>query len=171
MLERLADMIRAQDTRAGFEATPDMLSITGMTLEQFADLLQGLGYQAERGEREKQRPQPMVAPSEDTPAAEDAIAPSEDAVAPVANTAETVADTAEPVAEAAEAQEPAAPEQEVFSHVPVGTPQTGAPAKRAWGAIARWWPQQTRWRSRGRQAKTWQAPRRAQRWQGQATAR
>jgi ATP-dependent RNA helicase SUPV3L1/SUV3 len=27
-----------------------MLSITGMTLEQFADLMQGLGYRAARGE-------------------------------------------------------------------------------------------------------------------------
>jgi ATP-dependent RNA helicase SUPV3L1/SUV3 len=56
MLERLADQIRAQDTRSGFEATPDMLSITGMTLEQFADLMQGLGYRAEKGERPKARP-------------------------------------------------------------------------------------------------------------------
>ncbi|QDY69263.1 helicase-related protein [Qingshengfaniella alkalisoli] len=55
MLERLADLLRVQDTRGGFEATPDMLSITGMTLEQFAELMQGLGYAAERGEREKQR--------------------------------------------------------------------------------------------------------------------
>lgn len=53
MLERLADMLRDQDTRGGFEATADMLSITGMTLEQFADLMQGLGYKAEKGEREK----------------------------------------------------------------------------------------------------------------------
>ncbi len=55
MLERLADLLRAQDSRAGFEATPEMLSITGMTLEQFADLMRGLGYAAERGERAKQR--------------------------------------------------------------------------------------------------------------------
>jgi len=53
MLERLADMLRQQDTRGGFEATPDMLSITGMTLEQFADLMTGLGYAAEKGERVK----------------------------------------------------------------------------------------------------------------------
>ena len=53
MLERLADMIRVEDTRAGFEAKPDMLSITGMTLEQFSDLLQGLGYNAEKLERDK----------------------------------------------------------------------------------------------------------------------
>lgn len=55
MLERLADMIRARDSRGGFEATPDMLSITGMTLEQFAGLMEGLGYRAERGERPKLR--------------------------------------------------------------------------------------------------------------------
>jgi len=53
MLERLADLLRDQDSRAGFEATSDMLSITGATLEQFADLLRGLGYTAKRGEREK----------------------------------------------------------------------------------------------------------------------
>jgi ATP-dependent RNA helicase SUPV3L1/SUV3 len=53
MLERLADLTRAQDSRGGFEATPDMLSITGMTLEQFADLMGGLGYRAVQGEREK----------------------------------------------------------------------------------------------------------------------
>ncbi|MTJ04060.1 MAG: disulfide oxidoreductase [Sediminimonas qiaohouensis] len=56
MLERLADMLRGEDSRAGFEASADMLSITGMTLEQFADLMQGLGYAAERGEREKVKP-------------------------------------------------------------------------------------------------------------------
>ena len=53
MLERLADMLRVLDSRGGFEANPDMLSITGMTLEQFADLMKGLGYSADRGEREK----------------------------------------------------------------------------------------------------------------------
>ncbi len=53
MLERLADMIRPLDARAGFEASADMLSITGCTLEQFAELMQGLGYAAERGERPK----------------------------------------------------------------------------------------------------------------------
>ena len=55
MLERLADQLRAQDSRSGFEANPDMLSITGMTLEQFADLMAGLGYKAERGHRPKVR--------------------------------------------------------------------------------------------------------------------
>ncbi|WP_227284116.1 helicase-related protein [Boseongicola sp. H5] len=69
MLERLADMLRQQDTRGGFEATPDMLSITGMTLEQFADLMGGLGYRAERGERAKVKPAPAPQPE---PAATDA---------------------------------------------------------------------------------------------------
>ena len=58
MLERLADMLRKEDSRGGFEANADMLSITGMTLEQFAGLMEGLGYRAERGEREKVRPDP-----------------------------------------------------------------------------------------------------------------
>ena len=56
MLERLADMLRDKDSRGGFEASPDMLSITGLTLEQFAALMEGLGYKAEQGERPKLRP-------------------------------------------------------------------------------------------------------------------
>jgi len=56
MLERLADILRTRDARAGFEAAPEMLSITGMTLEQFADLMAGLGYAPERGERPRQKP-------------------------------------------------------------------------------------------------------------------
>ncbi len=61
MLERLADQLRAQDSRAGFEATADMLSITGMTLEQFADLMGGLGYSADIGQREKVKIVPEAA--------------------------------------------------------------------------------------------------------------
>lgn len=53
MLERLADMLRPLDARGGFEATPDMLSISGLTLEQFSGLMQGLGYQVQQGTREK----------------------------------------------------------------------------------------------------------------------
>jgi len=64
MLERLADMLRGEDTRGGFEAKADMLSITGMTLDQFADLMQGLGYKADKGEREKQRVQAEPAAKE-----------------------------------------------------------------------------------------------------------
>lgn len=62
MLERLADQLRAENSRAGFEAKADMLSITGMTLEQFADLMTGLGYSAERGERAKVKPVDAVVP-------------------------------------------------------------------------------------------------------------
>jgi len=58
MLERLADMLRGENSRGGFEANPDMLSITGLTLEQFASLMEGLGYKAERAEREKVRAVP-----------------------------------------------------------------------------------------------------------------
>ncbi|WP_343116042.1 helicase-related protein [Ostreiculturibacter nitratireducens] len=65
MLERLADLLRTKDSRAGFEATADMLSITGMTLDQFADLMGGLGYKAEKGEREKVK---AVAPEPAEPA-------------------------------------------------------------------------------------------------------
>ncbi|MEZ5778026.1 MAG: helicase-related protein [Paracoccaceae bacterium] len=65
MLERLADLLRAEDSRAGFEANPDMLSITGMTLEQFADLMDGLGYKGEKGEREKVRAEPVAQPVEE----------------------------------------------------------------------------------------------------------
>ena len=68
MLERLADMIRGEDTRGGFEAKADMLSITGMTLEQFADLMRGLGYKAERGERPKVR---AARPPQEAPGAPD----------------------------------------------------------------------------------------------------
>lgn len=94
MLERLADLLRAKDSRAGFEATPDMLSITGMTLEQFADLMGGLGYKAERAERVKAKAEaPVAAPEEASPeevvavaeipapeAAPEAVAPEADAV-------------------------------------------------------------------------------------------
>lgn len=52
MLERLADLLRTQDSRGGFEATEDMLSITGLTLDQFAKLMMGLGYSAELSEGE-----------------------------------------------------------------------------------------------------------------------
>ena len=65
MLERLADILRTMDSRTGFEANPDMLSITGMTLEQFADLMDGLGYKGEKGEREKVRSEPVAAPVEE----------------------------------------------------------------------------------------------------------
>jgi ATP-dependent RNA helicase SUPV3L1/SUV3 len=70
MLERLADMLRSEDSRGGFEAKADMLSITGMTLEQFADLMQGLGYKGEKGERAKVKATPVAAAEVETPAAD-----------------------------------------------------------------------------------------------------
>ncbi len=103
MLERLADMLRSEDSRGGFEAKPDMLSITGMTLEQFADLMQGLGYKAERGEREKAKPVPTeqpVAEAEEQPVVDET---------PTANAeADDVGITAEAAAEASESTEAAA---------------------------------------------------------------
>jgi ATP-dependent RNA helicase SUPV3L1/SUV3 len=87
MLERLADMLRSEDSRGGFEAKADMLSITGMTLEQFADLMQGLGYRAEKGERAKVKTAPAVV---DTPAEAEVDAPAAPAEA---------TDTEAPVAE------------------------------------------------------------------------
>ena len=61
MLERLADQLRSEDSRGGFEAKADMLSITGMTLEQFSDLMLGLGYNCDRAERVKAKPAAGVA--------------------------------------------------------------------------------------------------------------
>ena len=85
MLERLADLLRAQDSRGGFEANPDMLSITGLTLEQFADLMGGLGYKAEKGEREKVRAVDAVVPESDAATATEQDAATDGAV-PVEDT-------------------------------------------------------------------------------------
>ncbi|MEM8792399.1 MAG: helicase-related protein [Pseudomonadota bacterium] len=76
MLERLADLLRPMDAKAGFEAQPDMLSITGCTLEQFADIMQALGFKADRGERPKPPPAPRPT-AEETPA-EEAATPTDD---------------------------------------------------------------------------------------------
>ncbi|MEM6727700.1 MAG: helicase-related protein [Pseudomonadota bacterium] len=105
MLERLADMIRNEDTRGGFEAKPDMLSITGMTLDQFANLMEGLGYRAEKGEREKPK---REKPEADASTLLDAEATAQSAQAPadVNATSETEEETVEP-AEANATGEPA----------------------------------------------------------------
>jgi ATP-dependent RNA helicase SUPV3L1/SUV3 len=90
MLERLADMLRQQDSRSGFEATADMLSITGMTLDQFADLMGGLGYAAEKGERPKVKAAPAVAgDAPDAPAEVPGDAPTEAPDTPSETPAET----------------------------------------------------------------------------------
>ncbi|AUH35490.1 helicase-related protein [Paracoccus tegillarcae] len=124
MLERLADMVRAQDTRAGFEASADMLSITGMTLDQFADLMQGLGYAAEKGEREKVKAtEPAPAPEPELPAS-DAPMTEEESVLAAETRAKWEAEQAAKKAAAAESSDeteaadagagPEPAEQEVF---------------------------------------------------------
>ncbi|MBT8408907.1 MAG: disulfide oxidoreductase, partial [Alphaproteobacteria bacterium] len=105
MLERLADMLRAEDSRGGFEAKPDMLSITGMTLEQFADLMEGLGYKAEMGERTKVKPVDVVMPKDGS---HDAMDPAADAQVPEKLAPDAVTDDApdKPIMDVA-AEEPA----------------------------------------------------------------
>ncbi len=111
MLERLADMLRDKDSRGGFEANPDMLSITGMTLDQFADLLAGLGYKAEKGEREK-----VKAVAVEAVAPTDASAPTDTAPeeVPVDPPAEVVPPTDEAPAEVTLEAPDTGPEMEVF---------------------------------------------------------
>lgn len=112
MLERLADLLRAKDSRAGFEATPDMLSISGTTLEQFAKLMDGLGYNAEKGERPKVAG-PKETPATDAPKVEDAavepaaIEASAEAETPSAEVAETPDAGATPLSGAPDAETPA----------------------------------------------------------------
>ena len=89
-----------------------MLSITGMTLEQFADLMEGLGYKAEKGERPKVK-------AEAAPADASGQAPAEEASEASAEETpveEAPAQEETPTAEAApeEAAEAAEPEVEVF---------------------------------------------------------
>ncbi len=108
MLERLADMLRDKDSRGGFEANADMLSITGMTLDQFADLMGGLGYKAEKGEREKVKA-----------VAVDAVAATPEATEtpaeiPLEAPAEVVVPTDEAPADTTLAAPDTGPEMEVF---------------------------------------------------------
>jgi ATP-dependent RNA helicase SUPV3L1/SUV3 len=108
MLERLADQLRSEDSRGGFEAKADMLSITGMTLEQFADLMTGLGYRAEKGEREKVKqvkPEAATEAGADGSAEAPAETPAEAAAAP---------QDAAPAEGSADAVDAAAPEMDVF---------------------------------------------------------
>lgn len=70
MLERIADLIRpviaARTYNGGFVVTPDMMSLAGCSGEEFAGLLQGLGY---RVQRETIVPPPSG--SEETPASKE----------------------------------------------------------------------------------------------------
>ena len=152
MLERLADLLRPENSRAGFEATADMLSITGMTLEQFADLMEGLGFKAEKGERPKERPaQPEApaagatspAPETDAPADAPAADAGSAAAAETAEEAPTaVTDAPAPsddtaVADAADAAAPAAPETPAEPEVEVFYTFTWAPKRRDGGGKPR----------------------------------
>jgi len=107
MLERLADILRQKDSRAGFEATPDMLSITGMTLDQFADLMAGLGYKGEKSERVKVKAVEAPKP----PAISEEAAASIAAGVPIPEEVSIMAPAPEPEAEP-EAEAP--PEMEAF---------------------------------------------------------
>ena len=57
MLERLADLTRIQDVKVGFEANSDMLSISGTTLDQFSNMMEGLGFTVEKSVRDKIKPE------------------------------------------------------------------------------------------------------------------
>jgi ATP-dependent RNA helicase SUPV3L1/SUV3 len=106
MLERLADIVRTKDNRAGFEATPDMLSITGMTLDQFADLMAGLGYHGEKAERARAKAAPAALVVTPLPVEEGAT------LNPIPEEVSLIAPEPEPAPAEAEAE--AAPEMEVF---------------------------------------------------------
>ena len=126
MLERLADMLRDKDTRGGFEANPDMLSITGMTLEQFADLMQGLGYKTERAER----PKIKAVPAEQDAKVE-AIADTEsDMPAETGVNAPDASEVAVEVAADISETETAEPEMEVYFTFTWAPRRQQAPAKR-----------------------------------------
>ncbi|EAQ22810.1 helicase, putative [Roseovarius sp. 217] len=139
-----------------------MLSITGMTLEQFAVLMQGLGYKAERGEREKVKPVDQAiadAPADAAQAAEaetvgDVVADIPDeGVAPIA---------AEPVTEAeVPAALDAVPAEEL---VPGETPDVAAPEIEVFYTFT-WAPRASRPRGE-RPAQAGRGPRGAQGAQG-----
>ncbi len=112
MLERLADMLRDKDSRGGFEANPDMLSITGMTLDQFADLMNGLGYKAEKGEREKVKVVAVDAVAD--PSVSDGATPAQPVEVPVETPAEVVPPTDDAPAETVLEVVDTGPEMEVF---------------------------------------------------------
>jgi len=125
MLERLADLIRGQNTREGFEATADMLSISGLTLEQFADLMQGMGYAAEKGERVKVKVAGVKAEAK----AEAAPTPTPEAEAEVLKPEQPKAEgedakTKEPVSDAPSEETPA---PEAAKEEVVINPETGEP--------------------------------------------
>jgi ATP-dependent RNA helicase SUPV3L1/SUV3 len=130
MLERLADMLRGEDSRSGFEAKADMLSITGMTLEQFADLMEGLGYKAERGERAKAKPADATKTAEtaapQSASEQSAPAPAEDAAPTGADAPEVDAPEAAPIEAAADQATTETPAETTTEATPEPAPQSAA---------------------------------------------
>jgi ATP-dependent RNA helicase SUPV3L1/SUV3 len=104
-----------------------MLSITGMTLEQFSDLMGGLGYRGEKAERPKHRPEVAVPMAEAVSA--EAVAGTASLEADLAQ-AEPLADVAPmmeaPVMEAAVA-EAATAEPAIAEALPTEAPDAEAP--------------------------------------------
>ncbi|MEO1492540.1 MAG: helicase-related protein [Pseudomonadota bacterium] len=124
MLERLTDMLRPMDARAGFEATPDMLSITGCTPEQFADIMTGLGFAVETGAREKQIRAPAPKPGADADAGSAASSDTATASAVAEDAADATpaaAEVTEPV-DAPPAAREAAPEEASVAEAPAAEP-------------------------------------------------
>ncbi|MEJ6394114.1 helicase-related protein [Gymnodinialimonas sp. 2305UL16-5] len=118
MLERLADLLRNEDSRGGFEANPDMLSISGLTLEQFADLMGGLGYKGEKGERVK-----VKAPQPEPAAPEAASEPPVEAETQAgADGADTPDPTPTELPDEAPVETPAEPPAEAPADMPTETP-------------------------------------------------
>ncbi|MFX0541424.1 helicase-related protein [Roseovarius sp. S4756] len=166
MLERLADMLRAEDSRGGFEAKADMLSITGMTLEQFADLMEGLGYKAERGERAKVKPvdqimgeAPGVEPEAET--AGDMVENIEaEGIAPVAETPEEQTEVSADIPEMSETEvapgtpaDPIAPSAEpevYYTFTWAGRARRSGPPAGARDGGGRGKPQEGRGKPRGK---------------------
>ena len=118
MLERLADMIRGLDAREGFEATADMLSITGLTLDQFAKLMKGLGFEAAEGSRVKRRPEPPKPEAAAVEVATDPDAPATPTEIPADTPAETPPGPPPETPQEAPAEAPDSPPAEVPQESP-----------------------------------------------------
>ncbi len=123
MLERLLNMLREQPGRDGFEATADMLSITGLSHEGFAELMPGLGYQVTRFERPKaSQGQPATAADQAAAAGDDPAegkaAAGETAQVPATGDAATPGDPDAATGEAAAAPDLAVPAAEEAAAAP-----------------------------------------------------
>lgn len=96
MLERIADLIRpiiaARTYNGGFVVTPDMMSLVGCSGEEFAGLLQGLGY---RSQRETVIPPAAEAPKDTAAAPTGEAAPQSAAEAALAAIVDAIAEPAD----------------------------------------------------------------------------